>query len=142
MQKVFFHNADIAFRLSDKKGLKEFIKFLFERENTSLQQLSYIFCSDDFLLNINQQHLQHDFYTDIITFDLSESDAINGEVYISIERVKDNAKNISTEFETEVLRVLFHGALHLCGYKDKTKAQQTSMRKKEDEYIELYLLRQ
>lgn len=142
MQKVFFHNADISFRLRDKKGLKEFIKFLFERENTSLQQLSYIFCSDDFLLNINQQHLQHDFYTDIITFDLSESDAINGEVYISIERVKDNAKNISTEFETEVLRVLFHGALHLCGYKDKTKAQQTSMRKKEDEYIELYLLRQ
>ena len=86
--------------------------------------------------------MQHDFYTDIITFDLSESDAVNGEIYISIERVKENALNLNAAFEIECLRVLFHGALHLCGYKDKTKTQQTAMRKKEEEYIELYLLRQ
>ncbi len=142
MQKISFHNADVSFRLTDKKGLKQFIPFLFQRENVSLQQLSYVFCSDDFLLDINQQHLQHDFYTDIITFDLSESDAVNGEIYISIERVKENALNLNAAFEIECLRVLFHGALHLCGYKDKTKTQQTAMRKKEEEYIELYLLRQ
>lgn len=142
MQKISFHNADVNFRLIDKKGLKQFISFLFKRENVSLHHLSYVFCSDDFLLNINQQHLQHDFYTDIITFDLSESNAVNGEVYISIDRVKENALNLNAAFDIEFLRVLFHGALHLCGYKDKAKTQQTVMRKKEEEYIELYLLGQ
>ena len=140
MQKFSFQKADISFKMSDKKGLKTFIPLLFEYEKKQLGQINYIFCSDDFLLNINQQYLQHDYFTDIITFDLSETDAVVGEVYISIDRVKDNAQQLNAPFETECLRVIFHGALHLCGYTDKTKAQQKKMRSKEDEYIERYLL--
>ncbi len=140
MHKVAFQNADISFRLPDKKGLKAFIPFLFQQEKKKNEQINYIFCTDDYLLNINRQYLQHDYYTDIITFDLSDTGSIAGEIYISIERVKDNAKQMDVPFETECLRVIFHGALHLCGYTDKTQTQQKKMRQKEDEYIERYLL--
>lgn len=129
-------------RLPAKRSLKTFIPYIFEKEKKMLQRLDYIFCSDDYLLNINQTYLQHDFYTDIITFDLSESNVIAGEIYISTDRVKENARDLKVLFETECLRVIFHGALHLCGYKDKTLKQQTQMRKKENEYIERYLLRE
>lgn len=139
---VEFYNADVNFRLPNKTRLKKFIPFLFENEGFELNSLTYIFCSDDYLLEINQRHLQHDDYTDIITFDLSETDSITGEIYISIERVKENAEMYNSSFETECLRVIFHGALHLCGYKDRITKQQVEIRMKEDEYIELYLLRQ
>jgi len=104
-----------------------------------LARLDYIFCSDDILLQINRSFLKHDFYTDIITFDLS-ADKINitAEVYISVDRVKENSISLKTGFEDEMLRVLFHGALHLCGYKDKQKADVLLMRKKEDFYITSY----
>jgi probable rRNA maturation factor len=91
------------------------------------------------LLNLNQQFLKHDFYTDIITFDLSTTGkAKEGEIYISIDRVRDNAKKLNTSFNKELHRVIFHGALHLCGYKDKNKIQQQEMRKWENYYLELY----
>jgi probable rRNA maturation factor len=119
---------------------KEVIRDLFKKEKTRLEQLQYIFCSDEYLLEINKQHLNHNYYTDIITFDLSETpDAVTGEIYISIDRVKDNAQTYKASFKQELLRVIFHGALHLCGYKDKTEKDQILMRKAEDKYLQYYL---
>jgi probable rRNA maturation factor len=120
--------------------VKEVIRDLFKKEKTKLEQLQYIFCSDEYLLEINKQHLQHNYYTDIITFDLSEkANAVIGEIYISVDRVKDNAQNYEVSFKNELLRVIFHGALHLCGYKDKTEKDQALMRKAEDKYLQYYL---
>ncbi|OQP67312.1 rRNA maturation factor [Niastella vici] len=119
---------------------KEVIRDLFKKEKTKLEQLQYIFCSDEYLLEINKQHLQHNYYTDIITFDLSNNPkAVIGEIYISVDRVKDNAQNYEVSFKQELLRVIFHGALHLCGYKDKTQKDQVLMRKAEDKYLHYYL---
>jgi rRNA maturation RNase YbeY len=97
-----------------------------------------MFCSDGYLLEINLKYLKHNTYTDIITFNLSDSLTIEGEVYVSIDRVEENALRFKNSFETELLRVVIHGALHLCGYKDKTKTEKSMMRQKEDEYIRLY----
>ena len=119
---------------------KDVIRDLFKKEKTRLEQLQYIFCSDEYLLEINKQHLNHNYYTDIITFDLSETpNAVTGEIYISIDRVKENAKTYKAPFKQELLRVIFHGALHLCGYKDKTEKDQALMRKAEDKYLQYYL---
>lgn len=139
MQRVSFHYADKAPSLKDRIRLKTFIKRVFEMEGCVLGGLSYIFCSDSYLLVINQQYLEHDDYTDIITFDLSSSPKeIVGEVYISIDRVKENAHELSVSFNTELHRVIFHGALHLCGYKDKSIKDASVMRFKEDKYLKLY----
>ncbi|MBS1647683.1 MAG: rRNA maturation RNase YbeY [Bacteroidetes bacterium] len=101
-------------------------------EKKEIKKLSYHFCSDEALLHINQQFLAHDFYTDIITFDYNEKNKIVGEIYVSADRVADNAKKADTAFEVELLRVLAHGLLHLCGYKDKTPMQKKQMRQAED----------
>jgi rRNA maturation RNase YbeY len=139
MKSIYFHNADRVFNLPNKTALKKFIADLFKREYYVLYELNYIFCSDEYLLQINKDHLQHDYYTDIITFDLSEQkNKVIGEIYISLDRVKDNAQTLGTTFKEESLRVIFHGALHLCGYKDKTATHEKIMRRKEDEYIALY----
>lgn len=128
-------------RLSDRTRLKSFIESIFRKEKMALAELNYIFCSDDELLQINRQFLQHNYYTDIITFDLSDTgNAIHAEVYISIERVKDNARKLRVSFRKEIHRVIFHGVLHLCGYKDKKASQQKEMRAKEEELLKLYLL--
>jgi probable rRNA maturation factor len=120
--------------------VKEVIREIFKKEKTKLEQLQYIFCSDEYLLEINKQHLQHNYYTDIITFDLSEkSNSTIGEIYISVERVRDNAQNYEVPFKHELLRVIFHGALHLCGLKDKTEKDQILMRKAEDKYLQYFL---
>jgi probable rRNA maturation factor len=125
---------------SQRTLVKEVVRDLFKKEKTRLEQLQYIFCSDEYLLQINKEHLQHNYYTDIITFDLSETpNAVIGEIYISIDRVKDNAQNYEVSFKNELLRVIFHGALHLCGYKDKTEKDQALMRKAEDKYLQYYL---
>jgi len=127
-------------RLENRRALKSFIDSLFQKESRSLESLTYIFCSDDFLLNMNKEYLAHDYYTDIISFDLSESRTgpVTGEIYISIDRVKDNAERLKVSFQQELHRVIFHGALHLCGYKDKTKPQQKEMRTMEDQYLKAY----
>ena len=109
--------------------------FLFENEKRILQRIDYTICSDDFLLEINRTFLHHDYYTDIITFDYSKNNSIIGEVYISLDRVTENSTNLSTRLGEEISRVIIHGALHLCGYKDKTKKQKEIMRKKEDFYL-------
>lgn len=102
-------------------------------------ELSYVFCTDEYLLTINRDFLQHDYYTDIITFELSEpGQPVMGEIYISIDRVRDNAKIHQESFQRELHRVIFHGALHLCGYRDKTKKEQEEMRRKENEYLKRY----
>lgn len=125
---------------SQRTLVKEVIRELFKKEKTKLEQLRYVFCSDEYLLEINKEHLQHNYYTDIITFDLSENtNAVIGEIYISIDRVKDNAQTFKVPFKQELLRVIFHGALHLCGYKDKTKKDEELMRKAEDKYLHYYL---
>lgn len=123
--------------LTDRNKLKSFIQQLFKKEKTSLGSLQYIFCSDDFLLQVNKQYLKHDYYTDIITFNLGEK-AVEGEIYISIDRVKDNAITYKTSFKRELHRVIFHGALHLCGYKDKLNEEKKVMSAKEDRYLQEY----
>ena len=126
--------------LKNKKKLKTFIKELFIKEGKCLKSMNVIFCSDQYLLDLNQQHLKHNFYTDIITFNLSESNSssITAELYISVDRVMDNAKTLKTDFSTELHRVIFHGALHLCGYKDKKTADINIMRQKEEETLNQY----
>ena len=118
--------------------MKLFINQLFSKEGKKLGALDYIFCSDDYLLSINKDFLQHDYYTDIITFDLSDSDQITGELYISVDRVKDNAEILGISASQELRRVMFHGALHLCGYKDKKASEKVLMTEKENQYLELF----
>jgi probable rRNA maturation factor len=125
--------------LKEPIRLKAFINRLFKEEGFKLGSLTYVFCSDEYLLKLNQQFLKHDYYTDIITFDLSIKDKEkDGEIYISIDRVKDNAQNINRDFNNELHRVIFHGALHLCGYKDKLKKAIEEMKAAEDHYLKLY----
>jgi len=136
--KVSFNYANATLNISGKKELKRFIESLFEKENIALGTLSYVFCSDEDLLEMNKKFLNHDYYTDILTFDLSDNASIKGEVYISVERVKENAFIHSKTYFEEVLRVIFHGALHLCGYGDKSKEEKLKMRAREDYYIHAF----
>ena len=139
MFAVQFYNADRNLILKDKKRLKLFLPQIFTDANKALATVSYIFCSDDYLLQINNEFLQHDFYTDIITFNLSDNKKeITGEIYISIDRVKDNALQLKQHYTDEIKRVIFHGALHLCGYKDKKPNDIKTMRRAEDFYMLKY----
>lgn len=141
MQKVQFYFLDRNPALKERTRLKLFIEKLFTSEKMKLGNLSYIFCSDEHLLTINNDFLKHDFYTDVITFDLSSSkNEIEGEVYLSVDRIKDNAKQLEVSFKEELHRVIFHGALHLCGYKDKKKEEALIMRSKENKYLKRYLI--
>lgn len=125
--------------LKDRVRLKKFLTSLFKKEGKVLDELQYIFCSDPYLLEINRQYLNHDYYTDIITFDLGEkSQPINAEIYISVDRVRENAGDYNSSLKRELHRVIFHGALHLCGYKDKRPQDQKLMRKMEEKYLELW----
>ncbi len=136
MNRITFRYADRRLNIAHKTAIRTFIETLFRKEKKKLGAINYVFCSDEYLLEINRSFLQHDYYTDIITFGLSAPDEpVEAEIYISIDRVKDNAKQLDTSFRNEMLRVIFHGALHLCGYKDKKKADITLMRKKEDQYL-------
>ena len=137
--KVQFHFLEGAASLTSRTALKTFISTLFKKEGKKLDSIQYIFCSDDYLLDINRQYLQHDYYTDIITFDLSEpKQPIMAEIYISIDRVKENAREFKTSFKREIHRVILHGALHLCGYKDKKPKEEALMRKMEEKYLSVY----
>jgi rRNA maturation RNase YbeY len=139
MQLVSFHTADKALTIRRKTAIKSFIAEIFDLENKALKKLDYVFCTDDYLLEINKSFLQHDFYTDIITFPLSDKqEPITAEIYVSLDRVKDNALQHNSTILNETLRVLFHGALHLCGYGDKSNKEIRNMRSKEDYYIGLF----
>lgn len=135
--QFFFLKHNIS--LTKRTALKQFIYTIFKGEKMSLANLTYIFCSDDYLLEINKSHLQHNYYTDIITFDLSDTPSkITGEIYISTDRVRDNATTLEVSIKEELHRVIFHGALHLCGYKDKTVNHAKEMRAAEDKYLNAY----
>ncbi|MBO9152861.1 rRNA maturation RNase YbeY [Chitinophaga sp. GCM10012297] len=136
---VHFSAHEVKVGLKHRTKLKEFIQELFTKEEQGLSNLRYVFCTDDYLLQINEEFLKHDTYTDIVTFELSDDPEVTeGEIYISIDRVKENAEKYEVTENYELHRVIFHGALHLCGYKDKSKKEEELMRKKEDEYLKLY----
>ena len=136
---IHFYNTSEPLPLPNRRPLKLCLRKLFECEDVAMESLTYIFCSDKYLLEINREFLQHDDYTDIITFSLGEPKlGIRGEIYISTERVRENAAQLNTSFHVELHRVIFHGALHLCGYTDKTTNQKKRMRQKEDHYLRYY----
>lgn len=134
----FFYLTD-SFSLNKRSSLKTFIESIFKVERQPFADLNIIFCTDDYLLGVNKRFLNHDFYTDIVTFNLAgNKQPVNGEIYISIDRVKDNANKLHVSFKSEIHRVIFHGVLHLCGYLDKTKSQIKLMREMEDKYLSGY----
>jgi len=136
--RVSFQSADISFKLLNQSRLRGWIKKIAAQEGREIDALSYIFCSDRYLLKINQKYLSHNTFTDIITFDLSDGIRIDGEIYISIERVKVNASNFENPFAQELRRVMIHGVLHLCGYSDKKQQEKATMRRKEEACLSLY----
>lgn len=121
-----------------KPALKNWIKEVIQCEGCKVGNINIIFCTDDYLLDINQQYLKHDYFTDIITFDYSNEVVISGELFISLERIRDNAVRHGTEEQTELLRVIIHGIYHLCGYYDGTKAQRLAMTEKENEGLRIW----
>lgn len=153
---VAFHTADIKFSLRNRIALRRFITHQsISSSNYRSVQLSFVFCSDEYLLNINRQFLQHDYYTDIITFPLSDNpEHLEAEIYISIDRVRENSEKFKDKTSpllhsmekgqgdeaTELHRVMFHGVLHLLGFKDKTKANQLKMREMEDKWLKEFKL--
>jgi probable rRNA maturation factor len=137
---IFFNTADKGTTLAHRTELKFFIDKQLRKEGITIEALQYVFCSDEYLLGINKQFLNHDYYTDIISFDLSEKKGtLIGDIYISIDRVKENAKSHGSVYMHELLRVIFHGALHFCGYKDKKPADVKLMRSMEDKWLKAYL---
>ena len=125
-----------------KKDLKQAVKSLVLNEGKYLKDLSLVFTDDYYLLEVNKQYLNHDYFTDVITFDYSDFPEVSGDVMISLDRVKDNALSMNLAFEQEFYRVVFHGMLHLCGYKDKIKEDVVLMREKEDFYIHRFVSRE
>jgi rRNA maturation RNase YbeY len=134
--KVYFLFDEVKILLKERNRLKKFILSIFKKEGKNLISLNYVFCSDRKILKINGRFLNKDYFTDTITFDLSENEnGIIGEVYISIDRVKENAEKLGKSFNSEIHRVIFHGALHLCGYVDDSLEDFANMRKKENELL-------
>lgn len=137
---INFFTEDIHFELPKKQKRKTWLKQIGLIENVEIRELNYIFCSDEYLFHINREYLNHHTYTDIITFDNSEEEKlIEGDIFISIERIKENAKKHNQEEPDELSRVLSHGLFHLIGYKDKTKTDAEVMRRKENFAIELFI---
>ena len=129
---TFKVEENLHFSLKEKTALKSWIKKIIAQEGKTAGNISSLFCTDEYLLKINRQFLQHNFYTDIITFDYSEKTKVEGEIFISIDRVKENALLFKQSFEKELMRTIIHGVLHLCGYTDKTSSDKKTMRAKED----------
>lgn len=132
MIHFFFENIE-EFPLNT--NLKTWLENIILSEGKKVGKINYIFCDDEYLLKVNQDYLQHDYYTDIITFDYVKGKTISGDIFVSLTRIKDNAQTLNKNFSSEFHRVLAHGILHLCGYKDKTPDDEKLMREKEDFYI-------
>ena len=132
--KVIYNVEDIDFQLVNQNLLSSWIEKTIENEGAILGAVSYIFCSDDYLHQMNVEYLNHDTLTDVITFPYNDN-PIEGDIFISIDRVKDNAQDLAVAFDDELHRVMIHGVLHLCGYSDETDEQEAEMRQKEDEYL-------
>ena len=135
-----FEKVDLT--LKERSKLKNFVSNVIAWEKKSLNSLTYIFCTDRNLLEINRKYLDHNFYTDVVTFDLSSSrEEILADIFISVDRIKENAKRLKVSLKEELHRVMLHGLLHLCGYNDQTGPQKKLIRKKEDFYLDLYFER-
>ncbi|WP_018617806.1 rRNA maturation RNase YbeY [Spirosoma luteum] len=133
---IRFFNEDVSYKLAQKQPTRQWLKRQAEGEGYSIGELNYIFCSDDYILQVNKDYLKHDYYTDIITFDQSEEEGVlAGDIFISVERVNDNAGQLRVLPEQEMRRVLAHGLLHLCGYRDKSDEEAIQMRAKEEEWL-------
>jgi probable rRNA maturation factor len=132
---IYFHTEDINFNIPSPKKIVLWIKAVASNENQQLGNINVIFCSDAYLIKINQDFLDHNFFTDIITFDYSDNHVIEGDLFISINRIQDNAFHYNTAFVDELHRIIIHGLLHLFGYSDKDKDQQKIMRFREDFYL-------
>ncbi|MBP9848143.1 MAG: rRNA maturation RNase YbeY [Flavobacterium sp.] len=139
---MIHYNYESDFTLANEDVFSVWIENVLTSEGKLLGELSYIFCDDEYLLEINQQYLDHDTLTDIISFDYTEGDVVSGDIFISIERVADNANDLNISFEEELKRVLIHGVLHYCGYKDKSESDEALMRFKEDEKISMFHVKQ
>ena len=131
---IYYHN-ECDFKLKDEALVSEWLKKAIKEEKRTLVEINYIFCDDEYLLKKNQEYLQHDTLTDIITFDYSDGNNLSADIFISVERVKENALIFAVPFEDELKRVIIHGVLHLIGYKDKSEEETITMRKKEDFYL-------
>jgi len=138
---IEFH-YEIDFKLSNEDFFRAWLKKVVSSEDAEITQLDYVFCTDDYLLEKNVQFLNHDTYTDIITFDYSEENRIGGDVFISVDRLKENTDKYKVTFEEELLRVMAHGVLHLLGYSDKDDTDTSIMRAKENEMIQLFHVEQ
>lgn len=138
MNTINFRFNNVTCTLANRNILKQQLLATFKKYKHPVDTLNYILCTDDFLLDINRSSLQHDYYTDIITFDLSEGHGVIGEIYISIDRVRENAISFQTSFKEEIVRVIAHGALHLCGLKDKSPKDIAEMRKAEDDFLKAF----
>lgn len=138
MGEINFFSEDVDYTLADEEKIINWLLDTIEKEQSDLDTINYIFCSDEYLLDINRTYLDHDYYTDIITFQhQSEDEPILSDIYISIDRVKENAKDLNLTFDLEMQRVIIHGLLHLLGYSDKSETDQALMRAKEDSYLSL-----
>lgn len=135
---IIFQSEDIDFQLTDEINVAQWITSIIHKEKCRLSGLNFIFCSDDYLHQINVTYLDHDTFTDIITFPYAEPPIIKGDIFISIDRIQDNAQQLKTPVMNELLRVIIHGVLHLCGYGDKTSEEKKKMTQKEDDALQLY----
>jgi probable rRNA maturation factor len=136
-RNISFRLQDVKFTLKDKQVLRNWVALVASNEEFSIAPINYVFCSDGHLLEMNKQFLNHNYFTDIITFDYTEGKRLSGDIFISIDRVADNAKTYKSTFECELHRVMIHGVLHLMGYKDKTPADEKKMRQKENAALKL-----
>jgi rRNA maturation RNase YbeY len=135
---IEFITEDISAISIDENSISAWIENIINKEEKTLGNVCFVLCSDKYLLNINQQYLKHNYYTDVITFDYSEQDIISGDIFISIDRIKENAENYNKTFINELLRIIIHGILHLMGYDDKSDTDKKIMTSKEDESLNLY----
>lgn len=135
-------NYESDFSLDNEEVYAAWISNVILSENKNIGEISYIFCDDEYLLEINKQYLNHDYYTDIISFDYTEADVISGDIFVSIDRVKENALDFAVSFDNELKRVIIHGVLHFCGFKDKSKEEEETMRFKEEEKINMFHVKQ
>lgn len=136
---VFYNYEDLKPLKFKKRECSDWIRKVIEEERFVLGDISFIFCSDNYLLQINKEYLKHDYFTDVITFDYVDGKMINGDIFVSIDRVRDNAKLHKQIFDVELKRVIIHGVLHLLGYKDKKLKDKTLMTEKEDFYLKRFI---
>lgn len=134
---VSFHSEQTDYSISNENQISDWLVSVCKKEGKTLAEISIILCSDDYLLEVNRKHLNHDYYTDVITFDYSESPHVSGDIFISVDRVQENAGSFGVEMVDELHRIIVHGTLHLLGYTDKTSSSKEEMTSKEDFYLSL-----